>query len=521
MCRRAIENAKASIDLNETQDHTDASAALQGLNEKDKDKGITALDKTAEEEDISKKEATGGKRAWKTIGADEDPGSDTRAQSLEIFRKHKREGTLLVPECTLLQTKLSLHSLFLVLLFSFTPPLILILHSLSYSFSFSPLLPLTLNAFAELRQELVIVAAFMDKMILANEAKNKEKARAKELIIKAERLSKLKAEGKVKDDGTDGALTVAKTDKEEVISKKRKGGSEAVDSAVEDSKLLYLLPFYSRLFSFVMPPKQQNNVIIVNTDLPESSTTDNSNTDSKSVAVNELSTALLSKFGLNVCLEKLELGYVAPVEDPEIALKKIKENEKKKAPKPDNRREKNLERKLKKKGLTNNNDAKPKVGSGNELKFKEIFSMNILPDGFINFGEVFRKKAFVTPTADLEEEKTEEVKSDVKLKKGKKSADSSKKASEAISSRPLKMEICSGAGEWAVSQVRSCMPPAFLFVFISFSLPPSLLPYNFRVFCTSHISSTHREPHASVITLNITCLSLPLHRPLLIKTATG
>ena len=93
VCRRALENAKASIDLNETQDHTDATAALQGLS--DKDKSTTAADKTAEEEDISKKEATGGKRAWKTIAADEDPGSDTRAQSLEIFHKHKREGTLL------------------------------------------------------------------------------------------------------------------------------------------------------------------------------------------------------------------------------------------------------------------------------------------------------------------------------------------------------------------------------------------------------------------------------------------
>jgi hypothetical protein len=103
VCRRAIENAKASIDLNETQDHTDARAALQCLNEKDEDKGITVADKTAEEEVISKKEATGGKRAWKTLGADEDPGSDTRAQSLEIFRKHKREGTLLVPDLTLLQ----------------------------------------------------------------------------------------------------------------------------------------------------------------------------------------------------------------------------------------------------------------------------------------------------------------------------------------------------------------------------------------------------------------------------------
>lgn len=36
------------------------------------------------------KEATGGKRAWKISGTEE--GSDSRAQSLEVFRKHKREG---------------------------------------------------------------------------------------------------------------------------------------------------------------------------------------------------------------------------------------------------------------------------------------------------------------------------------------------------------------------------------------------------------------------------------------------
>lgn len=133
MCRRAIENAKASIDLNETQDHIDASAALQGLNEKDKDKGITAADKTAEEEDISKKEATGGKRAWKTLGADEDPGSDTRAQSLEIFRKHKREGTLLMFDYSTIKMRLFLYSLsfpYFPALFSF--PLYLFL--LSYTF---------------------------------------------------------------------------------------------------------------------------------------------------------------------------------------------------------------------------------------------------------------------------------------------------------------------------------------------------------------------------------------------------
>ena len=80
-----------------------------------------------------------------------------------------------------------LSSLFLFLSSTLTP-------SLHHIF----LLSLTLNCYTELRQELVIVSAFMDKMILANEIKNKEKARAKELIIKAERLSKKKAEQDVK-----------------------------------------------------------------------------------------------------------------------------------------------------------------------------------------------------------------------------------------------------------------------------------------------------------------------------------
>ena len=293
----------------------------------------------------------------------------------------------------------------------------------------------------------------MDKMILANEAKNKEKARAKELIIKAERLSKKKAEQEVKGESIDSTSEVTESKEVEVVSKKRKGGLEAVENVAEDSKLLYLLPFYSRLFSFVMPPKFQNNIIIVNTNLPENSITETVTTDSKRIAVDELSKALFSKFGLNVCLEKLDLGYVAPIEDSEVALKRLKENEKKKTPKPDNRRDKNLERKLKKKGLSNNSDAKPKEGRGNELKFKEFFSLNVLPDGFINFAEVFTEKAFIPSIVIPSEKEKVEAKNDFKLKSVKKSIEGSKKTIETTSPRPLKMEICSGAGEWAVSQV--------------------------------------------------------------------
>lgn len=356
----------------------------------------------------------------------------------------------------------------------------------------------------------------MDKMILANEAKNKEKARAKELIIKAERLSKKKAEQEVKGESIDSTSKVTESKKVEVVSKKRKGGSEAVENPAEDSKLLYLLPFYSRLFSFVMPPKHQNNIIIVNTDLPENSVMETVITDSKRIAVDELSKALFSKFGLNVCLGKLDLGYVAPIEDPEVALRILKENEKRKTPKPDNRRDKNLERKLKKKGLSNNSDAKPKEGSGNELKFKEFFSLNVLPDGFINFAEVFTEKAFVPSTVISSEEKIIEVKSDSRLKAVKKSIEGSKKTIETTSPRPLKMEICSGAGEWAVSQVI-----IYITSFHSF-FSSLVLFFDFKnvlwcLFVAMILNVSSALPFSTV-----TCLpSTSSHRPLLINTAIG
>jgi hypothetical protein len=92
-----MENAKVSIDLNEKQDDTDDALALQSYNEKSKSNstGSSSFSASGAMDDAEKnvksdKEATGGKRAWKTPGAEE--GTDSRAQSLEMFRKHKREG---------------------------------------------------------------------------------------------------------------------------------------------------------------------------------------------------------------------------------------------------------------------------------------------------------------------------------------------------------------------------------------------------------------------------------------------
>ena len=88
-----------SIDLNEKQDDAEDALALQSYNDKSKSNstgsasasvGVNGAVEDLEKNVKSDKEATGGKRAWKTPGAEE--GVDSRAQSLEMFRKHKREG---------------------------------------------------------------------------------------------------------------------------------------------------------------------------------------------------------------------------------------------------------------------------------------------------------------------------------------------------------------------------------------------------------------------------------------------
>lgn len=92
-CRKAIEHAKAAIDLNERQDDLEDSNALQSYNDKSKSSaGKSTVGEVESSESFikSEKEATGGKRAWKTPGTEE--GGDSRAQSLDVFRKHKREG---------------------------------------------------------------------------------------------------------------------------------------------------------------------------------------------------------------------------------------------------------------------------------------------------------------------------------------------------------------------------------------------------------------------------------------------
>ena len=453
----------------------------------------TADDKDLKNEKNSKleKEATGGKRAWKSPGVEE--GSlDSRAQSLEIFRKHKRE---------------------------------------------------------ELRQEIILVEKFMNKMMILQPTENivkTENSEAKKVMENfianknsvTEKLVILKFDEKEKKNeaklGMQSEKNVKKViesnkekenekekDTESSKKKKRKSGALETDKKIEnivskitnnatESKLQYLLPSFCRIFSFPMLPQiHKNKAIIVNTDNSINTEKDLSLNDvvrtmdiANTVIVNELSQAVLTKFGLTVCLEKLDfsnLGINLPsqiISNDENVKKKIrieedssidshsknvlleketignlsddadetveqssnnevnnKEESKKPLTRKEKRNERNSSKKNKKKKSTAiNSPLVKKIESEKELIFKSMVSQNILPNGFIDFDNVFDKKKFIS-------KKEESQVSDREIKNenvNEKIEDDLVKKIDKIENPPvLKVEICSGAGEWAIAQVRT------------------------------------------------------------------
>ena len=472
------------------------------------------------------KEATGGKRAWKSPGTGVDEGLDSRAQSLEIFRKHKRE---------------------------------------------------------ELRQEIVLIDEFMERMILLQSPQpivlksdavtvikkgkghdvQEEKGDGKGKM-KSQGQSEVKGEDTGGKEGSDkskagGEKNISKNNKDnknavdanvvkEITSssssssssvegvnsteaknqnqnqgdssnkkkkKKRKGGAgtdtnEVIVEVSNDNKLLYLLPFYSRLFSFSMPQNHQNEAIIVNTDVTV--TTGKSqilppSLNPKEIVLEELCQAVNSKFGLSVCLQKLNLGASAVSAsstcdennfngssskrmkseenvldneessstekvtetsnskaleiDEEDKVNVGEENGKKTLSRKEKRNESNINKKnknKKKKAATTTIEKKiEKIETLNEILFKNIMSENILSNGFINFNSVFEKKIFIKEIKNeiqnentnishinnsTEDKKVDEI-SQIEINKS---------TIVPITVPILKLEICSGAGEWAISQ---------------------------------------------------------------------
>ena len=287
-----------------------------------------------------------------------------------------------------------------------------------------------------------------------------------------------------------------------------------ITKCTPENKLQYLLPFFCRIFSFPMLPQTyQNKAIIVNTD---NSTNADSNTEqgvrayndvrtvenTNTKIVNELCQAVLTKFGLNTCLEKLDFGNfdvnVSTHSDSQIisndenVKKKIRIEEdstaidhannvllekgtigklnkdtdesikqtsnkemkdKEESKKPLTRKEKRNERNSskknkKKKSTTVNCPPVKKIESEKELTFKSIMSQNILPNGFINFHNVFDKKKLIMKKEDSQVQDSE-IKNEIENNK----EDLIKKVDKIEEPPVLKVEICSGAGEWAIAQV--------------------------------------------------------------------
>ena len=548
VCKKAIIAARDSINLNEKQDDVEAAQALQQYhsdiirnneggdikndrnnrnddsssnknknenknknkneNENENESNVEIQDVKNEKINKLEKEATGGKRAWKSPGVEE--GSfDSRAQSLEIFRKHKRE---------------------------------------------------------ELRQEIMIVETFMEKMILLQSidisSKNIVNDKSKMILTVDEKVKECKNDTKNMDkkEITTGRVKVEKkvnhnksfgeekkaenidiiidSEKEEYKEKqnsnkkkKRKGGSDSSEKGSENvimkttnniikNKLQYLLPFYSKIFSFSTSSqnkKDHSKAIIVNTcDLNNIDNKEkNDKIDSNDLAskssnvkiVNELSQAVLTKFGLNVCLEKLDFSssstkknemnegscdqnlenvtkkskieenvLISGVENNGISdIKKIEkfleiptneknedkeENLKKPLTRKEKRNEKNSNKKKMKKKKILIPDAKKveKIETEKELLFKNIISQSILPNGFIDFNAVFNRKIIdstkiqfqpISSSNSKTESNSESVENEIKI-----NIEKLNFPDEVQEPKILKVEICSGAGEWAISQVR-------------------------------------------------------------------
>jgi hypothetical protein len=320
----------------------------------------------------------------------------------------------------------------------------------------------------------VIVGAFMDKMILLNEKRVNERERLKKIAAKKEWLSsggEKGAEGVVKKSVDNGGDVVVSVGEIEAVKggKKRKnkgmgpGQVENTEAAVtlpDDSKLLYLLPYYTRLLSFAMPQNHQKKVIVVNTDPSQADLEEleKPKTSSKQNIVQELSQAVFSKFGLTTCLEKLDISVDKDVHE-EFSSKKMKleaelHREKKSVEKvklsdknltkKEKRKEKNQENKMKKKKMSTLQEQKKNIlnlETKNEMQFKKIIAENIQLDGLIDFKNIFCEKKFVKSDIDIDGIKSVTGDDDVMA------------VVSEVPSRVLKMEICSGAGEWAITQV--------------------------------------------------------------------
>ena len=92
-CRKAIKNAMDSINLGEQQELKSDAAAVGNTMDGDEDDELD--DNNNDNQTNYKKEVTGGKKAWKKGSGNNSNAADggmldTRAQSLTLFRQHKR-----------------------------------------------------------------------------------------------------------------------------------------------------------------------------------------------------------------------------------------------------------------------------------------------------------------------------------------------------------------------------------------------------------------------------------------------
>jgi pentatricopeptide repeat protein len=385
-CRKALRSAAEAIDTGEKQEEEEEGAAGAGGDDVGDEEGDGDDDDGVGDDDDkplprgakapARRQVTGGKKAWKSP-ATNDGGDDTRAQSLAVFRRHKR---------------------------------------------------------AELRQEIQVIEGYV-----------------------ARHTAPVPPAGGGKGNAAGAAAGKA-------------GGGAAKGSDAATPSLPALLPLFTRVFSFSSPAAAVPFI----GPAPAVAA-------ARTALVEELLRAARVRFGLDVTLQRVAEATAATATATATATTAAAGGEeasanpaaaeaegKPRGPAPGSKKSEKLE-KAKRKAAAEGRAASlaARVAALTDV-YRAAFEACVDAQGYVAIPEAFAQarrvdgavRAALAAGADGDDD-DEQGGSRKKAKRSNSEGDGAAAAAavaEAVA-RPVKLEICSGAGEWAVEQVRPPFAP--------------------------------------------------------------
>jgi len=378
-CRKALRSATEAIDTGEKQEEEGGAAGAGGDDDEEGD-GDNDDDGVGDDDDKplprgakapARRQVTGGKKAWKSP-ATNDGGDDTRAQSLAVFRRHKR---------------------------------------------------------AELRQEIQVIEGYVAR----HTAPAPPAAAGKSNAAGA-------AAGKA-------------------------GGGAAKGSDAATPSLPALLPLFTRVFSFSSPAAAVPFI----GPAPAVAA-------ARTALVEELLRAARVRFGLDVTLQRVAEATAATAtataaaggEEASAApaAVAVAAEGKPRGPAPGSKKSEKLE-KAKRKAAAEGRAASlaARVAALTDV-YRAAFEACVDAQGYVAIPEAFAQarrvddavRAALAASTAGDSDNGDGGDQGGSRKKAKRSNSGSDAAAAAVA-RPVKLEICSGAGEWAVEQVRPPFAP--------------------------------------------------------------